>query len=219
MARMTMRIPVKRCSRRQSPGRFFPRTRFIRKPSRCLRLPRKRRRRRSRFVPSDDAIELSHHHTIRPGIANRPTRIFAAGAVVCALLLFLLSGGCKPSKPGRLSPARIHQITQGLARAAADAASKDSVVKSRRARGRSAGGRAEGKYVWVGGAGAKTQILKQKLEEIATRHGLAVTSEELNKGGVQITLRSRGVLTHRIEIQQLAPAANQTSAPPGNAPH
>ena len=140
-------------------------------------------------------------------------RIFTAGAVVCALLLFLLSGGCKRSKPGRLSPARIHQITQELARAAADAASKDSLVKSRRARGKSAGAGAEEIYVGLRG-GSNTQFLKQKLEEIASRHGLAVASEELNKGGVQMTLRSHGVVTQRIKIEQLAAAANQTSAPP-----
>jgi uncharacterized protein len=144
-------------------------------------------------------------------------RIFAAGAVVCALLLFLLSGGCKGSKPGRLSPARIHQITQELARAAADAASKDSLVKFRRARRKSAGADAEEIYVGLRGTGSNTQILRQKLEEIASRHGLAVASEELNNGGVHMTLRSRGVVTHRIEIKQLAAAANQTSAPPGQA--
>ena len=144
-------------------------------------------------------------------------RIFAAGAVACALVLFLLSGGCKRSKPGRLSPARIHQITQELARAAAEATSKDSVVKSRRARGKSAGAGAEEIYVGLRGAGSNMQILRQKLEEIASRHGLAVASEEPNKGGVQMTLRSRGVVTHRIEIKQLAAAANQTSAPPGQA--
>jgi uncharacterized protein len=168
-------------------------------------------------VPSDDAIRLSSIHSIRSGLLDRPTRIFAAGTAVCALLLFLLSGGCKRSKPGRLSPAQVHQITEELATSAAEVAPKDSVVKSRRARGRSAGVASEEIYVELRGASSNPQVVMRKLEEIASRHGLAVTSEELNKSGRRMTLRSHGVLTHRIEIEQLAAAANQTSAVPGQA--
>jgi uncharacterized protein len=144
-------------------------------------------------------------------------RILRASVAVFALLLFLLSGGCKRSKPGRLSAAQIHQITQELAKTAADAAPKDSAVKSRRARGRSAGAGSEEIYVGLRGAGSNPQSVKERLEEIASRHGLAVVSEELNRGAVRMTLRSHGVITHRIEIEQLAAAANQTLAASGQA--
>ena len=141
----------------------------------------------------------------------------AAGVAACALVLLLLSGGCKRSKPGRLSPAQVHQITQELAKSAADVAPKDSVVKSRRARGKSAGANSEEIYIALRGAGSNPQIVKQKLEEIASRHGLAVVSELQSKGNVRMALRSHGIVTHRIEIEQLTAAANQTATAPGGA--
>jgi polysaccharide deacetylase 2 family uncharacterized protein YibQ len=143
-------------------------------------------------------------------------RILAASAGVCALVLLLPSIGCKRSKPSQLSPAQIHQITEELAKAAADAAPKDSVVKSRRGRGKSPGAGSEEIYVGMRGARSNPQIVQQKLEETASRHGLAVAYQALHKGGVRMTLRSHGVVTHRIEIEQLA-AANRTSAVPGQA--
>jgi uncharacterized protein len=163
-------------------------------------------------VQSDDAIQLGSNHSIKSGLPNRPRRVFAAGAAVFALVPLLLSGGCERSKPGRLSPAQVHQITEELAKTAADAAPKDSLVKSRRARGKSAGAGSEEIYIALRGAGSNMQIVKQKLEGIASRHGLAVASADLDKGGVRMTLRSRDVITHRIEIEHFTMAANQTSA-------
>ena len=164
-------------------------------------------------MQSDDAIQFASHHSKERGLRNGPPRIVVAGAVVCVLVLLLLSGGCKRSKPGRLSPAQVHQITEELAKTAADAAPKDSVVKSRRARGKSAGAGSEEIYVGIRGASSNPQIVKQKMEEIAARHGLAITSEALNTGGERVTLRFHGVITHRIEIEPLAAAANQASSP------
>ena len=168
-------------------------------------------------MPSDDAIQLGSHHSIKRGLRNSPKKIFAAGAALCALVLLLLSGGCKRSKPGRLNPAQIHQITEELAKTAVDAAPKDSVVKSRRAHGKSAGAGSEEIYIGLRGASSNPQIVKQKMEEIASRHGLASASEELNKSGPRMTLRFHGVITHRIEIEQLAAGASQTSSAPGQA--
>jgi hypothetical protein len=80
----------------------------------------------------------------------------------------------RAQQPGRLSPAQVHQITEELAKTAADAAPKDSLVKSRRARGKSAGAGSEEIYIALRGAGSNMQIVKQKLEGL--RRGTASPS-------------------------------------------
>ncbi|HET9319833.1 MAG TPA: hypothetical protein VFO27_08655, partial [Bryobacteraceae bacterium] len=76
-------------------------------------------------------------------------------AVVCAAFVLLPLTGCKRGEPARLSSPRIHQITEELAKAAADKAPQGSVVKSRRARARSGAAMAEELYVGLRGASVR----------------------------------------------------------------
>lgn len=131
-----------------------------------------------------------------------------------ALLLVSLAG-CQRSKPVRLSPSEVHQITEELAKAVADQAGQGSVIKSRRGRARSSAVTAEELYVGLRGAAVGPDQIRQTVGRIAAAHGLATSREVTGAGSERIVLRSRGFITHRIEIEELASSAEGSSAQPG----
>jgi polysaccharide deacetylase 2 family uncharacterized protein YibQ len=143
-------------------------------------------------------------------------RVLGASAGACVILLLVSFGGCKRGEQRRLTPTQIHQITQEMAQAAAETAPKGSVVKSRRARERSGGASAEELYVGLRGA-ADMNDLKQRLEGIARWRGLTVDPEISSGGGIRMVLRSRGVVTHRIEIEPLEASAERSPSSPQQA--
>ena len=91
--------------------------------------------------------------------------------------MFSFAGtGCKKEPAKRLSAAQIHQITQELAKAAADAAPGGSVIKTRRARGASAGAASDDVYVGLRGGDAAARV-QQSIERVAGSHGLTLDPE------------------------------------------
>ena len=144
-------------------------------------------------------------------------RIFRAWAWLApaALLVFSFAGtGCKREPAKRLNAAQIHQITQELAKAAADAAPGGSVIKTRRTRGASAGASSYELYVGLRGGDAVARV-EQSIDRVAGNHGLTVDSETRNGDTVKFALRSHGNITQRIEIEQLATTAAKSA--PGTA--
>jgi len=131
------------------------------------------------------------------------------------MLLFL--AGCKGARPAGLSPTQIHQITQELAKAAADKTPQGSVVRFRRARSRSSASNAEELYIGLRGAAVPSEQIQQLLSGIATTHGLTVSHEVAGASITRMVLRSRGLVTHRIEIEQLATPAERSFASAGQA--
>lgn len=131
--------------------------------------------------------------------------------VPAALLVLCFSaGGCKREPAKRLSAAEIHQITQELGKAAADAA-PGSVVKTRRARGVSAGTGGDELYVGLHGGDVAAR-LQQSIDSVAGNYGLTVDPESRSGNTVKFALRSHGSITQRIEIEQL-PTTPAKSAP------
>lgn len=118
------------------------------------------------------------------------------------LALWIAAGGCKREPAKRLSAAQIHQITQELGKAAADAA-PGSVIKTRRARGASAGTGGDELYVGLHGGDAAAR-LHQSIDRVAGNYGLTVDPETRSGNTVKFALRSHGSITERIEIEQLA---------------
>ena len=159
-------------------------------------------------MQSDDALHEEH------SIRNLRARILSACATLCAILLLVSFGGCKRSKPGKLTSAQIHQITQEMAQTAAETAPRGSVIKSRRSRARSSGTRAEELYIGLRGAADSPveTAMQQKLETIARRHGLTVEPEIASSRSVRMVLRARGIITHRIEIEPLVTSAERSPA-------
>lgn len=141
-----------------------------------------------------------------------PRKAPAAWAILCALLLSLSFLGCKHSGRAGFTPAQIHQITEELAKAAADKAPPGSVVKSRRARGRSGAAAAEELYVGLRGPGLRANDMQQMLTGMATARGLTVSREVTNARITRMVLRSRGTITHRVEIDELPAIAERSSA-------
>jgi uncharacterized protein len=138
-------------------------------------------------------------------------------AVLCAALLLLSLAGCRRSKPVRLTPSQVHQITEELAKAVAGKAPQGSVIKSRRGRARSSAASAEELYVGLRGASVAPDQIRQIVERIAAAHGLAMSREVASAGSERMVLRSQGLITHRIEIEELATSAVGSSALPGKA--
>jgi polysaccharide deacetylase 2 family uncharacterized protein YibQ len=131
-------------------------------------------------------------------------------STICLCLL-----GCNRHRPERLSAAQVHQVTQELAKATSDTAPSGTVIKIRRARNTSAGNGADDLYVGLReNAGAKDRV-RQRLDGIATRHGLTVDASSDNGNRSRITLRSAGVVTHHIEIEVLASRATEIGANTG----
>ena len=115
----------------------------------------------------------------------------------------LVAGGCKWLRSNRVTPARVHQITQELAKAAAEASPRGTVIKLRRARGSSgAGGPDEIRIGFRGDAEAANQ-LRQSLHDVATHNRLTVDAESKHGNISRIVLGSLGTPTHRIEIEYL----------------
>lgn len=146
-----------------------------------------------------------------------PGKNFKVLAVLCAALVFLPLTGCKRGQPARLSSSQIHKITEELAKAAADKAPQGSLVKSRRARARSSAATAEELYVGLRDATVRPDQIQLMLAGIAAAHGLAASHEVANADRVWIILRYRGVITHRIEIEQLTTNTERGSAAAGRA--
>ena len=128
------------------------------------------------------------------------------GAAACFALLVVLclcAAGCKRERAGKLSEADIHQVTQQLAKTAAQAAPPGSLIKIRRARGGSAPGVDE-IYIGVHGSAAAVDKLEQRLDGIATQNRLTLDAPSVSANTARITMRSGGVATHRIEIETLS---------------
>ena len=140
-----------------------------------------------------------------------------ACAILCAGLGLLSFSGCKRAKRAVFTPAQVHQITEELAKAAAGKAPEGSVVKSRRARLRSGATTAEELYIGLRGAGVRSDQIRQMLAGIATARGLAVSSEVANANITRMVLRSRGTITHRVEIEQLPAITERSSLSAGQA--
>lgn len=146
-----------------------------------------------------------------------PSKALLACAILCAGLGLLSFSGCKQGKRAVFTPTQIHQITEELAKAAAGKAPEGSVVKSRRARLRSGATRAEELYIGLRGAGVRSDQIRQMLAGIATARGLAVSSEVANANITRMVLRSRGTITHRVEIEQLPAITERSSLSAGQA--
>jgi polysaccharide deacetylase 2 family uncharacterized protein YibQ len=129
------------------------------------------------------------------------------------LVCSLATPGCKHEAVRPLSATQIHQITLELARAASEHPD-GTVVKTRRARG-SSGGNSDEIYVGLrGGESVETRV-EQKLEGVASAHGLTVDRETRSGDTRKFALRSHGSITHVIVVERLAAAA--ASAAPGAA--
>ena len=134
-----------------------------------------------------------------------------AWLVPAALLVFsFAAGGCKREPAKRLNAAQIHQITQELGKAAADAA-PGSLIKTRRARGPSAGTGGDALYVGLRGGDLAARV-QQSIDSVAENHGLTVDPEMRSGNTVKFALRSHGSITQRIEIEQLATTAAKNAA-------
>lgn len=143
-----------------------------------------------------------------PAKISARTKLTAArpGGATCFALLVILclcAGSCKRERAGKLSQAQIHQVTQQLAKTAAEAAPPGSLIKIRRARGGSAAG-ADEIYIGVHGSAAAVDKLEQRLDGIATQNRLTVDAPSVSANTARITMRSGGVATHRIEIETLS---------------
>jgi uncharacterized protein len=124
--------------------------------------------------------------------------------------------GCKRQRAERLTPAQMHQVTEELARVASDAAPSGSVVKIRRAN--SVAGALDELHIALRGGSEIADTLQQKLAGVATQHRLTVDALATHGNAKQITLRSGGIATHRIEIEVLGArtaAANDSLAAGG----
>ena len=117
------------------------------------------------------------------------------------MILCLCAAGCKRDR-AKLSQAEIHQVTQQLAKTAAQAAPPGSIIKIRRARGGSAPG-ADEIYIGVHGSAAAADKLEQRLDAIATENRLTLDAPSVSANTAHITMRSGGVATQRIEIETL----------------
>ena len=113
--------------------------------------------------------------------------------------------GCKRQRAERLTPAQIHQVTQELAKVASDAAPSGTVVKIRRSS--KAAGAVDELHIGLRGGSEIADTLQQKLGGIATQHRLTVDAPATRGNAKQITLRSDGIATHRIEIEVLGARA------------
>jgi polysaccharide deacetylase 2 family uncharacterized protein YibQ len=152
------------------------------------------------------------------GILNTlPTKTSNALAILCCAFVLLSLAGCKRDKPARLTPTQIHQIAQELAKAAADEAPQGSLIKSRRARPRSGASGGEELYVGLRSASVPSERIQQALAGIAAAHGLTVSHEVAGTSIARMIFRSRGVVTHRIEIEQLPGTTERSLASPGQA--
>jgi polysaccharide deacetylase 2 family uncharacterized protein YibQ len=136
----------------------------------------------------------------------------AAVFLFLSLVLVFLAAGCKRERAAsRLNAVQTHQITQELAKAAADLAPGRTVVKIHRF-GASAGSSADELYIGLPAGAATVARVEQGLEGVAGDHGLTVDPEARNGNSVKLALRSRGSVTHRIEIEEL-PVAGASAAP------
>lgn len=132
-----------------------------------------------------------------------------------SIFVIFCNVGCKRERGGRLTPAQTHQITQELAKAASDAAPKDTLIKIRRGRDGSAGG-ADELFIGLHGSRDAMDKLLQKFNGIATQHHLTVDAAMVTGNTSHLTLRSGGVVTHRLEIELSrfrAPVSSENLAP------
>jgi uncharacterized protein len=125
----------------------------------------------------------------------------AGGAWLLMLLMVvcLSAPGCQRQRTARMTPAQVHQVTQELAKAASDAAPTGSVVKIRRANKSAAP--VDELQIVLRGSLQNADGLQQQLAGVATQHRLTVDAPARHGNAAEITLRSGGVATHRIEIE------------------
>ena len=152
-----------------------------------------------------------------PRLLNNPrAKPYNAIAILCCAFMLPSLAGCKRAGIAQPTPAQIHQITQELAKAAADKAPQGSIIKSRRTRARSGPSGREELYIGLRGASGSEQI-EQALFGIASAHGLTVGHEVASAGTTRMVLRSHGAITHRIEIAQLATTTERSKGSLGPA--
>jgi hypothetical protein len=136
---------------------------------------------------------------------------------LCVVLCFCAIA-CKRQRAGKLTLAQVHQVTQELAKAASDAATNGTLIKTRRARSEIAGAGADELYIGLHGNAAARDKLMQKLEGVATLHRLTVEATTSNGNSSRVTLRSAGIATHHMEIEILSSrAGNNENLPAGEA--
>src|SRR5262249_56566560 len=87
----------------------------------------------------------------------------------------------------------------------------------RRERTRSGVTTAEELYVGLRGTAVRPDQIQQRLAGMAAAHGMTATGEVADPGTRRMVLRWHGIVTHRIEIEQLPGIAGQTSLAPGPA--
>jgi len=138
-------------------------------------------------------------------------------ALLAGLACF--AGGCKTRHTARPSSAQTHQITQELAKAAAQAAPADTLIKSRR-RNRGSNGTLAPDEVYIGvrGNSAALTAVQQSLSGVATEYGLTMDAPTQSGSRQIMTLRSAGIVTHRVELELLGPRQAEAAGAPSAAP-
>lgn len=134
---------------------------------------------------------------------KRKTKKFLTAITIAAVLLICaFASACKRQHSPRVSAERVHQITQQFGKAAAGAG-PHTEIRIRKGR-RSDGAGIDELRIRVRGDAEAANRIRQSLNDVATRNRLMV-DKETQRGSVSvITLRSAGVLTHRIEIETLS---------------
>lgn len=128
-----------------------------------------------------------------------------------AMFVFLSAFGCQREHARRLTPAQLHQVTQELAKSAADSTPADTVIKIRRARSASPGAATDDLYIGLRGNAGALEKLRQNLDAVATQHRLTLDAPAQSENTLRITLRSAGIATHRIQIAMLPARATENS--------
>jgi len=135
---------------------------------------------------------------------SKTTELRARAAHACVAALFVVcaifAAGCKRRESHGVDAQQIHEITQELTKAISDAAPGGPVIRTRHARSDSAGTGVDVIRVRIRGERTADRA-RQAVEGVATRHGLTVDPEKLSEKGIGIALRSRGHITHLIEIE------------------
>jgi len=145
---------------------------------------------------------------------SKTTELGARAANACVALLFVVCAffavGCKRRESHGIDARQIHEITQELAKAISDAAPGGTLIRTRHAPGGSSGTSVDDLRVRIRGERTADRI-RQAVEGVATRHSLTVDPEKRSGERIGIALRSRGHITHRIEIEWATPAEAQSA--------
>ncbi len=146
---------------------------------------------------------LPSNYPYCPCRGNRRWRFFSFALLI---IFAALLPGCKKSEEKRLTPAQIHQITRGLAAAAASAVPAGSPVKIRKSASDRQLGNTDELYIVLKGDPStetgRTALAKliQSLDAVIIRNRLTQDSPVRTGDTLHLTLRRSGVPTHQIQI-------------------